>query len=308
MKKEYKRRMLGFRIFSLLLIIGLTFDIALTLVGGIMYTKNMKDTGRRICAGISDTVAQDIDTENVKRWAEGEKQKEYSKIEENLENLINSFPDLRRIEVCRVYSGGLVSVFDINDESKTNKTPGAILHYDERIPGIRERVLSGEDIDGIFTEKNGERTVVSYTPRKDKNGNTACYVICEISMEEMSVSRDKFVLVLFLAVVLVTIILVIVAYICMRKVLVKPLSGIDKNLRVVAADNSTGAETVEKLKKIDCKNIIEIEKIRDNFISLADEVSIKSNEVREFDKMIAARMKEELDEESTLVDSLTEDK
>lgn len=308
MKKEYRRKSLGHMIFILFMLSAIVFDAVIVGVSYVMYTRNMNEEGERISTGIAQTVAAGINPNHISSWVEKKKNDGYTDTEEKLESLMMSFSDLRNISVCKMHSDRMLTIYDVGYETMENKNFGVLVKYDKRTESVKESLINNRPVSAVFTNNGAEDTVIAYAPVKDSKNNVVCYVITEISMAEMIRNRDKFVVTLFLAMLAVIVILLTLANIYMGRILVVPIKLIDKRLRKVALDNSKGDETIEGLTKVKNYNIKEIESLKNNFIDLVQDVSIKSHEVREFDTTIMERMKDALGEDNIVSgDEMAED-
>ena len=80
----------------------------------------------------------------------------------------------------------------------------------------------------------------------------------------------------------------------MNRKFVGPFGKLDERLRGFADDADTGEEVKSKLRKLEIKGSDEISRMYNGFVKLIDEVRMKSDEVKEFDRNVVKQMNEVL--------------
>ena len=285
MKKEYRRKSIKYKLFLLLTLIALAFDVILTGVSYIVYTNNMNKENERISSGLSGAIAADINAFNLESWLDGELDEDYNKTAAKIENVMKSFSDLKSIKVAKMSGSSMQIVFNFNNEG-INSDYGKTVTYDANLQSLAQRLESGKYSGAVF----GDRNVTSFSPIKNTSGKVLSYVMLEMSTEQMIYNRKVYVTTFSISVGIVAIIFSVLAFLYMNHILLKPINRIDSILRTFAQDNSLGEKTCDKLSKVNQHNIDEIGRMCDNFTDLINDISIKTNEVKDFDSIIIEKM------------------
>ena len=68
MKKEYRKKLLKYRIVLLFIVIGLVLDVVMIGISYAVYTKNMNASYENICSGVTQVMASNIDGNKVMSW------------------------------------------------------------------------------------------------------------------------------------------------------------------------------------------------------------------------------------------------
>ena len=297
MKREYRRKSLSWKIMLLFIAIALILDIAITAISSSVYKNKLIGEHERICRGVSETVAASVNGNRVKEWIAGENKDEYFSNGEKFANIMTSFSNIKSIRVCKMGGTGMQIIYNYSTENAEKFTVGQSCKYDSYLEEKRDALTEGEKINVIMSRKDNEDIMVSLSGIKDKTNKVVCYAICEISTENIQTMSIDFAKKTFLAVGIVSLILALLMSLYVNRTIISPLGKIDNKLRVFAGDANAGEETSENLKKIKFKSKDEISEMHDGFIKLIDEVSMKNNEIKEFDAEIIKRMNELLKEE-----------
>ena len=209
---------------------------------------------------------------------------------------MNSYSDIRSIRVCEMNNNGMQGIFSL-DKSMKNSGFNKNMEYDNYLLEKRDALLSGESIGALTGEKDGSHFMSVLTPIKNSKNKVVAYAICEISTENIQANKFDFAKKIFVVMGVVSVVLVLILSFYINRKIIHPLGEIDKKLRMFAGDTNTGEETKEDLSKIKVKGNDEISRMHNGFIKLIDEVSMKSNEVKEFDSEIIRRLNEVLKDE-----------
>ena len=297
MRKEYRRKSLPFKIILLFLFMALVLDIGITFVSSAVYSNKITEEYERVYVGVSGAVASNVNNgRHVEEWLNGEEQEEYRITEEKFINIIRSYSDIQSIRVCKMNNNGMQNIFSV-DKSMKNGGFKREQEYDDYLLEKRDALLAGESIDVLNGEKDGNHFMAVLTPIKDSKNKVVAYAICEISSKNIELSKFDFAKKVFVAMGIVSVILVLTMSLYINRKIIYPLGKIDKKLRMFAGDANTGEEIKEDLSKIKVKGNDEISRMHNGFIKLIDEVSMKSNEVKEFDAEIIRRLNEAVKDE-----------
>lgn len=281
-KQEYRRTTLKYRILALFILCAIVIDFIICLVCGYAYSKSMKDEFIYINDSIVDTIANSISEYNINLWLSGKRNDEYRALSDKIGATKKSALDVEVLQIYKMNEKDMTVIVD-----STARTVGETVRYPDAFLGIKEKLISGENVGAIFTD--GGSKLISASPIKG-NG-VPIYVISKINMSGMKKERNDFMANIFLVTAIASILLIVILNFIMNHLLIEPLNKIDKNLRRFAEDNTKGEEVKKSLTKIKDYNIKEIARIKEDFVILCDDVGIKANEIKEFDDELIDRMK-----------------
>lgn len=287
MKQEYRKKTLKYRILALLILSAIAIDFIICVVCGYAYSKSMKNEFIYINDSIVDTIANSISEHDINLWLSGEKNDEYRVLSDKIEATKKSAPDVEVLQIYKMNEKDMTVIVD-----SASRAMGDAVSYPDTLLGIKEKLISGENVGAFFT--GGDAELISASPIKGEG--VPIYVISKINMVGMKKGRNDFVAHIFIVIALSSILLIVISNLIMNHILIEPLNKIDINLRKFADDNTKGEEIKKSLTKIKDYNIKEIARIKEDFVVLCDDVGIKANEIKDFDDKLIERMKNVLKE------------
>ena len=294
MKNEYRKKTLPFKMVLLFLAIALVIDISITVISAVVYRNKTVQEHKRVCLGISEAVATNVRGNKVDEWVSGQNKKEYSDVGGKFINIMKSIPDIKSIRVCRMNNSGMHLIYNIQRENMKNIGSGKTVPYDSYLESKRDALLEGERIEVIVMSHAANTVMCALTPIKDQDNKVVCYAICEISTENIAVNSYRYAKKIFLVMGIVSAVLALIISLYMNRKFVGPFGKLDERLRGFADDADTGEEVKSKLRKLEIKGSDEISRMYNGFVKLIDEVRMKSDEVKEFDRNVVKQMNEVL--------------
>ncbi|MBE7015321.1 MAG: hypothetical protein E7417_00640 [Ruminococcaceae bacterium] len=286
MKSEYRRKSLKYRILFLLISAVLVLSLLITFISGYVYSSNMLGKYQDTAVGISKTLATSITADTADSWLNEEKVDSYNELLRKIDGILDTFSKDIKIHVYKPTPDNLSVIFDSNGVVKGDSIP-----YTPELSDIKPKMLRGESVSPVISQADGSPFITAITPVTDSSGDSACYVICELGIGHVYENRNSLMSSLLLELALLSVLLVVAINFYISRRLIIPLNKIDIHIRKFAADNSCGDEVTEKLKNLNDNNLKEIDEIRNDFITLSQEVGIQENEIKEIDEKIMKRMK-----------------
>ena len=134
----------------------------------------------------SSVIASHVDGSRIDEYlALGEAADGYLDTEELMQSVSDSSPDIKYIYVYRIEEDGTHVVFDLDTEDVTANHPGDVIPYDTTIEKYKDLLLKGEDMPMDITSNQYGWILSVYTPVRDANGKTLCYVGVDMSMGKL---------------------------------------------------------------------------------------------------------------------------
>lgn len=224
--------------------------------------------------GITSLMANVIDPDKVAEYlAKGESADGYAETEAKLAEIRDSFDNVQYVYVYQIRADGCHVVLDPDTAEEPGSDPGSVVEFDDSFKESLPTLLSGGEIDPIISNETYGWLLTVYTPLKNAEGQTVCYLAADLSMERVISNEYTFVagiIVLFAAFfILVCAVVLWVA----RYGIIVPVNSIARASSKFVLDE--GGIRKENLGNIECLQI----RTGDEVENLYDAVGLMSQEV-----------------------------
>ncbi|MBO4419283.1 MAG: HD domain-containing protein [Oscillospiraceae bacterium] len=134
-----------------------------------------------------------LDEEHVEDLlAKGREAVSYREMVEELDNVLESSPEVKYIYAYRVRADGCLVVYDMDVPDVEADNPGDLIEFDETVAKYVDRFLAGEEIPPDITEDEYGWLLSVYRPVLDAEGELLCYAIVDLSMDNMRAEEIAF--------------------------------------------------------------------------------------------------------------------
>ena len=244
------------------------------------YSRQAQDAGREI--------AGHLDPDRVEDYAKkGEGAEGYAAMKELMQTVSNASPQIEYIYVYRIEKDGTHVIFDLDTEKVTADLPGSVIPYDTTIEKYADELIAGKDIPVDITDNQFGWILSAYSPVRDANGNTLCYVGVDMSMDDL---RSE--VLAFLAKIIslfIGVLVVIRTYaVWMAELhIIKPVKAISDAAERFTYDTQEARESsMEMIRSLDIHTGDELENLYDAYskttadtVRYIDEVQQKSAQI-----------------------------
>lgn len=273
MKKEYRKKLLKYRVVLLFIVIGLVLDVVMIGISYAVYTKNMNASYENICSGVTQVMASNIDGNKVSSWLKGNDTDGYYSIKQTLSRIRNSVADIENIYVYRMTEEGIQVVFDVNTTGLEAMKAGTMFEYGPRWSSFKNDLIKGKEIAPMVTDDKSGWLMTAVKPIFDSKGNCVAYAGCDISMAKIAADREAFMRKLALPLGIASVLVILIAIIYLEKKVVYPINRLDTYTRSFVYDNSTAPAVQSKMASLQIDTGKEVNDLRDNLTQLMDTVS-----------------------------------
>ena len=215
-------------------------------------------------------MAQEIDPDKISLYMEKNFElQEYNDIRERLIFLKQNYPDIMYMYIYHFVPEGGEVIFDLDSEFALDADPpGAIYppdsdlipYMDELCEGKQLPVLTGDTVDGYM--------LTYMRPVYDSEGNYACHMGVDFSMDKLHKADIRFVLSLLGIITLIVIIITAVVIYFMQKTVTGPINRMKQASDQFAYETeSDRIKNIEIMEKLDIKTGDEIEDIYHLFVT-----------------------------------------
>lgn len=171
--------------------VAIALSIAIAMLGAIttsilqyhkLTIRAYQDKGERVTALLAEMLGP---REVEALLADGRDAEPYLGMTRELENVIQTSPEVRFIYAYRVRENDCLVVYDLDVPGQEADDPGTAVEYDGTIEKYSELFLAGEPVPADTTIDEYGWLYSVYRPVFDADGKLLCYAIADMSMERM---------------------------------------------------------------------------------------------------------------------------
>ncbi|MBR6223312.1 MAG: GGDEF domain-containing protein [Lachnospiraceae bacterium] len=258
-KRSYGHRSLTVRlpllfvsnlILIILIIIPITYN---------RFHDNMVSMYTRMAEGLTELMAHEIDPEKVDLYLnENFKLDEYNTIMSRFYDLKDNYPDVMYIYVYHFEKEGGRVIFDLeSDDGEAAGEPGSIYQYDEAFKPYISELMSGLEIPVTMGMTPDGYLLTYVRPILKENGEYACHVCVDFSMDALYKKNVKFIHSVFFLILLGAVILLIYDILVIKQSITGPIKRMidcTRDFRYETEDDRVkNVQSIEELQ-INSKN------------------------------------------------------
>ena len=156
-------------------------------IGTEIFRRTSVGDHEKIALGAASLMAEELDPEKVNEYiSAGEGVPGYTDVEAGLEQIRESYPDIRYMYVYRIEPDGCRVVFDLDTEDTPGAEPGELIPFDESFSPYIGDLLDGKAVGPVVTDDTFGWLLTVYRPVYDGNGNCVCHTAVDISMGKLT--------------------------------------------------------------------------------------------------------------------------
>ena len=251
------------KIVAMVAVVMIIVAIVTSGISYIMYHRANIEAQSRIGEGVTNLIAAEVDSSRVDEFLErGEAAPGYAEVDRKLAEIRDSFDDVQYIYVYRILEDGCHVVLDPDTADEQGSDPGEVIEFDEAFMPYIDDLLAGRPIDPIVSNGTYGWLLTVYQPLYDSNGDCACYVAVDISMDRLLADEAAFlarVIILFAA--FFFLICAVVIWLAEYSVIL-PINSISRASESFAFDSeSTREQSVEHLRRLKVRTGDEVESL-----------------------------------------------
>ena len=223
-----RRKSLSVRI-PLFFVSGLAFMVLAVMgVVSIRFHRSRVDQYIRLAEGATKLMTYVVDPELADDYLErGFGMEEYRTAVDGLTHLMNNYPDVIYMYVYRFTDEGGLVLFDLDREGDEDEIDyGSVYELDKAYMPYKDRLCAGEGIPPI-EYKLGDSQLLTYVrPVFDSKGKYQYHVCVDFSMDYLHEQNFRFMLVILLALVLMSLFFILFYSRFIRRVVTGPINRI----------------------------------------------------------------------------------
>ena len=255
--------------------------VATTAFSQITYHRAMVENETEKAETVCSLMEEEVDPNKVDTYLElGDDAPGYAQVERRLAKIRDSFDNVQYVYVYQIREDGCHVVLDPDTADEPGSDPGDVIPFDDSFAGLREALLSGQEIEPVISDETYGWLLTVYKPLKNWKGETVCYLAADISMAHLVADETSFmagIVALFAAFFILACALVL--WLSHYGVIVPVNSISHATSKFVLGEGVINAESLELLRQIEIRTGDEIENLYDTVVEMAQETVSYIDEV-----------------------------
>ena len=181
-----------------LVIVSIAFILCTVMgwIGGSIYYENEKNDRTENAKNAVVFAASVIDPGKVNDYIKrGRSVDGYNETEELLYKIRKNAIGVEYLYALKIDERGVIFIFDLeSDDGAKTYEPGEFSLIEDAFYPYLPDLLEGKEIEPIENNSLGKWLLTVYYPVKDEEGNCACYVGADVSLDYMAIYMQKFLL------------------------------------------------------------------------------------------------------------------
>ena len=272
---KIKCRTISLKAKVLLIITAVTLMIAgaATAISYILFRDSTIEEHVKLAETMTNVAAMSIDPVKVHDYmVHGEAAEGYRETEQKLYAIKDCSSEVQFLYVYTMMLDGYHVVFDLDTEEAKGDNPGDVLPFDDGVKPYLVDLLAGNDIPPMITVDSDGWLLTVYTPLRDTEGNSPCYVGVDISMNLLSKFGYTFLARLISVFTGFFLLALGIGAKMVEESVVRPIDAIAACADAFAYNSSDAREeSVERLKELTIRSGDEVERLYDALVTTTEE-------------------------------------
>lgn len=276
------------KIITIISVIMICVAIVTTMISYILYENFAMRQYTYGCSSAAKLTANLIDPTRIDEYvAKGREDNEYMNIENEMDSIRQSNPDIEYIYVYRFLPDGVEVVFDLDTADVPADKPGDRLALEEYLIPYKDDLLAGKEIEPLVDDTIHGRLLTVFEPVKDVNGKCVCYAAADVKVEAIRVATLNYMTKVFSLFVGFYIFILALCIWLVDYHLIYPIAAMTMSARKFAYDTEEGRDkSVDRLQHLDISTGDEIENLYESLsktiaetVGYLEDVEAKGEEI-----------------------------
>lgn len=276
------------KIITIISVIMIMVAVVTTIISYILYGNFAMKQYTYGCESAAKLASNLINPDRIDEYvALGREDDEYRAIENGLDSIRLSNPDIEYIYVYRFLEDGVEVVFDLDTPEVPAGKPGDIIPLEEYLLPYKADLLAGREIEPLEDDTMYGRLLTAFQPVHDINGKTVCYAAADIKVEDIRMASLNYMTKVFSLFVGFYIFILALCIWLVDYHLIFPIAAMTVSARKFAYDSEEAREiSVDRLQHLDISTGDEIENLYESLsktiaetVGYLEDVEAKSEEI-----------------------------
>ena len=262
--------------------------VVTTIISYLLFTEFAMRQYTYSCTSAAKLTADLLDPEKADEYAHmNESDPDYLSIEQKLEDIRESNPDIEYIYVYRFREDGVEVLFDLDTPEVKGQDPGTIIALEEYLQPFREDLLNGMPVEPLLDNTDYGELLTVFEPVYDHTGSCAFYAAADIKVSDIRKSTLNFMAKVFSLFMGFYIFILALCIWLVDYHLIFPITAMTLSARKFAYDSEEAREiSVDRIKRLDITTGDEIENLYESLsktiaetVGYLEDVEAKGEEI-----------------------------
>ena len=274
------------RMTQMLVVTAVILTLGMAWISMDLYFENTRREYTKNAINATKLAAKVIDPDKIDDYIRiGKLAPGYYSTEDMLYSIRDNSNGVIFLYVVKIEPDGCYVAFDLESEQEEAYHPGDRIDFEEAFTPYIPALLAGEEIPPIESDDISGWLLTAYTPVKNSEGKTVCYVGADVSMEYLSdYMRDFSIKTLLIFSGFFTLVLAYGMWIS-KYYLIFPIGSITKSTRefVVSSDDQKDFDgSVRNLRELDIRTDDEVEELYKSICKMSADMAEQVRSVRHY--------------------------
>ncbi len=274
------------RMAKMLVVASLALTLAMAWISIELYFINTKAEYSESSKNATKLAARVIDGDMVDEYIRhGKSAPGYRETESMLYSIRENSRGVKYLYAVKFEEDGCYFVFDLDSDDQTAYQPGDMIEFEDAFRPYLSKLFAGEEIPSIESNDISGWVLTSYTPVKNSQGRTVCYVGADVSMYYLSdYMRDFSIKTILIFSGFFTLVLGYGLWIS-RYNLIYPIGSMTKSTKefVVSGDDQVAFDnSVRAIRELDIRTDDEVEELYKAICKMSADMAEKVRSVRHY--------------------------
>ncbi len=276
------------KIIAIISAIMICVAIVTTIISYILYQNFAIRQFTYSCSSAAKLASNLIDAERIDDYiSSGRNDDEYRYIENELDSIRLSNPEIEFIYVYRFLPEGVQVIFDLDTPEVAAGKPGDMIALEEYLLPYKDDLLAGREIEPLVDDTQYGRLLTVLEPVKDVYGKCVCYAAVDIKVEEIRLATLNYMAKVFSLFMGFYIFILSLCIWLVDYHLIYPITAMTLSARKFAYDTEEGRDkSVDRLQHLNISTGDEIENLYESLsktiaetVGYLEDVEAKGEEI-----------------------------
>ena len=251
------------KIITIISVIMFCVAVVTTIISYVLYQNFAMRQFEYSCASAARLTSDLIDPDRIDEYvAYGREDDEYRTIENEMDSIRISNPDIEYLHVYRFLPDGVEVIFDLDTPEVKAQKPGDVIELEEYLEPYKDDLLAGREIEPLVDDTAYGRLLTVFVPVKDIYGKCVCYAAADVKVESIRMATLNYMTKVFSLFMGFYIFILALCIWLVDYHLIYPIAAMTMSARKFAYDTEEGRDkSVERLQHLDISTGDEIENL-----------------------------------------------
>ena len=277
------------KMITIISVIMFCVAVVTTIISYVLYQSFAMRQYTYSCTSAAQLASDLIDPDRIDDYVTlGREDDEYRRIENELDSIRQSNPDIEYIYVYRFRPDDVEVVFDLDTPEVAAGKPGDIIPLEEYLIPYKDDLMAGREIEPLVDDTQYGSLLTVLEPVRDIYGKCVCYAAADVKVEAIRMASLNYMTKVFSLFMGFYIFILALCIWLIDYHLIYPIAAMTVSARKFAYDSEEAREiSVDRLQHLDISTGDEIENLYESLsktiaetVGYLEDVEAKSEEIR----------------------------